>query len=99
MSIPDSINHGIKIEEEVLWRQDLPVEEIPIDELEYNLDICYLEQLWTDDWNLSPRMLIESYDKETFHATKSEEADLQYPIEIYYYKDKRIILDGVHRFT
>ncbi|MBP7848036.1 hypothetical protein KAZ66_03865 [Candidatus Woesebacteria bacterium] len=45
MSIPDSINHGIKIEEEVLWRQDLPVEEIPIDELEYNLDICYLEQL------------------------------------------------------
>lgn len=78
---------------------EIPAEEIEIAEIEYNLDIPYLEQEGTDDWNLTPRMLVENFEREKLHAKKVEEADLKYPIEIYLHQGKWIILDGVHRFS
>lgn len=99
MPIPEIINIGFKIDEPKLWAVDLPVEEIYISDIEYNLDIPYLEKIGSDDWNLTPRMLIDNFDKELLHAKKVDEADLKYPIEIYLHKGKWIILDGVHRFT
>jgi len=44
-------------------------------------------------------MLIDNFSYETKHAQKIEKADISYPIEIYNFKEKRIILDGVHRYT
>ena len=99
MSLPDILDVGFKTDEPKLWAVDIPVEEIPTSEIEHNLDIPYLEQEGTHDWNLTPRMLIENFDKEPFHAKKVNEVDLKYPIEIYLHKGKWIILDGVHRFT
>ncbi len=99
MPLPDALNIGFKTDEPKLWAMEIPVEEIDISELEHNLDIPYLEQEGTDDWNLSPRMLIQNYDKEISHAKQTENADLKYPIEIYKHKGKWIILDGIHRFT
>jgi len=99
MTLPDILNTGFKTDEPKLWAVDILVEEIAISKIEYNLDIPYLEQEGTDDWNLTPRMLIENFDKEFFHAKKVNEVDLNYPIEIYFHKEKWIILDGVHRFT
>jgi len=63
------------------------------------MDIPYREQEGTDDWNLTPRMCIENFEKEIWHAKKILEADLKYPIELYFHKGQWIILDGVHRFT
>lgn len=99
MTLPEILNIGFSINEAQLWAVDIPVEEIPISEIDYNLDIPYLEKMGTDDWNLSPRMLIENFDKERLHAKRTEKADLTYPIEIYNHQGKWIILDGVHRFT
>jgi hypothetical protein len=99
MPLPDILNIGFKINEPQLWAMNIPIEEIDISDIEYNLDIPYLEQVGTNDWNLSPRMLIENFKKETFHAKQVEKSDLKYPIEIYKHHDKWIILDGVHRFT
>lgn len=99
MSLPDILNTGFKTDEPKLWSVDIPIEDIPISEIEYNLDIPYLEQEGTHDWNLTPRMLIKNFDKELSHAKKINEIDLKHPIEIYLHKNKWIILDGVHRFT
>ena len=99
MARPEILNIGFQADEPKLWAVDIPVEEIPISEIEYNLDIPYLEEEGTNDWNLSPRNLIKNFDKEFFHSNKVNKADLQYPIEIYLHKGKWIILDGVHRFT
>lgn len=99
MPIPEILDTGFKIDEPKLWAMDIPVEEIDISELEHNLDILYLEQEGTDEWNLSPRMLIENFTEETSHAERVEKVDLKYPIEIYRHQGKWIILDGVHRFT
>lgn len=99
MPLPDILNIWFKIDEPKLRQEDLPIEEILLSEIENNMDIPYREQEGTDDWNLTPRMCIENFKKEVWHAKKVVEADLQYPIELYFHKDQRIILDGVHRYT
>ena len=63
MPLPEILNIGFKTDEAKLWAIDIPVEEIDISEIDHNLDIPYLEQEGTDDWNLTPRMLIENFDK------------------------------------
>lgn len=99
MPIPAEINTGFKIEEELLWKEEIPVEEIPLEDLAHNLNILYLESIGTDDWNMSPRMLLENFEREIPHATKVNNADMSYPIELYFFKGQWIILDGVHRYT
>lgn len=97
--IPYEIDLWFRINEEVLWAIDRSVEELPFHILKHNLDIPYFESIGTDDWNLTPRMLIDNFDKEMPHATTVNNADISFPIEIYYFRDQWIILDGVHRFT
>ncbi len=99
MPLPKILDIGFKIDEPKLWAMDIPVEMMNLSELNHNLDIPYLEQEGTNDWNLTPRMLIEHFDTELRHAHQTEQADLRYPIEIYKHKNTWIILDGVHRFT
>lgn len=99
MWLPEILNIGFKTDEPKLRKVKLPIEEISISEIENNLDIPYREKEGTDDWNLTPKMCIENFEKEIRHAKKTLEADLQYPIELYFHKDQWIILDGVHRFT
>lgn len=99
MPWPEILNTWFKIDEPKLWATNISVEEINIQEMDHNLDIAYLEKEGTDEWNLTPRMLIKNFEKEFSHAKKVEKADIKYPIEIYNHKWKRIILDWVHRFT
>ncbi len=99
MPFPDILNTEFKTDEPKLWAVDIPIEEISISELAPNLDIPYLEQEGTDDWNLTPRMLIDNFDTEPTHASRVNQVDLSYPIDIYNHKGTWIILDGVHRFT
>ena len=96
---PKEIDIGFKVDYKKLWNLDIPAEEIDISELECNLDFPYLEQENTDDWNLTPRMLIENFEKEISHAKKVKETDLNYPIEIYFHNGNWIILDGIHRYV
>jgi hypothetical protein len=97
---PPILDIGFHIDEPKLWaRWDIPVEEIDIQDIMYNADIPYLEHEWTNDWNMTPEELIENFENESSHAEKVLQADLQYPIELYFFKWKWIILDGVHRFT
>lgn len=101
MSIPEEIDFGFRInhKEPALWALDIPIEEIDLKLLDSNLDIPYLEKEGTNEWNLSPRMLIENFDKEHSHRKKVENADISHPIEIYFFKGSWKILDGVHRYT
>lgn len=100
MKIPDILNYWFKIDEPKLWAiTTIPVEEIFIADIEYNMDIPYLEKEGSDDWNLTPRMLIEDFANQPSHAWAVNRADTTYPIELYLHQDKWIILDWVHRFT
>ncbi|MEK7447333.1 MAG: hypothetical protein AAB632_00820, partial [Patescibacteria group bacterium] len=80
-------------------RSSSRTEEINISELSYNFSIPYLEMENTDDWNLSINQLLENLKREVTHSEKMEKSDLKYPIDIYYFRDNWIILDGVHRLA
>lgn len=97
MSKPKEIDFGFMYESPKIWKLDIPTEEIPISELESNLDIAYLEKEGTDDWNLTVRELITNPEKEPAHYEKVKNAQLEYPIEIYFFDGSWKILDGVHR--
>lgn len=96
---PVEIDIPYKFKDTLLYDIDLPVEDVLIDSLVNNMDICYLERERTDDWNLSPRELIANFATEKTHARRVEAVDLSFPICIYFYKDRWIILDGVHRYV
>jgi hypothetical protein len=101
MPKPEILNTGFKIDEPKLWAVDLPVEEILISEIEYNSEIPYLEKEGTDDWNLTPLMLVKNSDAEPSHRERMDRVNLKFPIDIYRNDNfnKWIILDGVHRYS
>lgn len=94
---PKEIDLGFRIDDTKLWDLDIPTEEIPISDLEFNFDIPYLEKEGTDDWNLSISELIRDFDKENTHAKRVKGVDLSFPIHVYNLNGNWIILDGVHR--
>lgn len=97
MTRPKEIDFGFKHEDSKIWKLDIPAEEIPIAELESNLDIPYLEKEGTDDWNLTLRELITNPEKEPSHYQRVKSVQLKYPIQIYFFDGSWKILDGVHR--
>lgn len=99
MKKPEAIDLPFKINFKKLWALDLPVQRLDIADLRFNFDIPYLEKEGTDDWNLSINYLIEHLDTEISHAEKIKKADMSYPIDIYFFKENWIILDGVHRLA
>ena len=98
MPRPKEIDFGFVHEDSKIWELDIPSEAIPIYELEHNLDIPYLDKKGTDDWNLTLRELITHPDNEPGHYEKIKDAQMEYPIEIYFFNGSWKILDGVHRF-
>lgn len=98
MSKPKEIDFGFIHEDSKIWKLDIPSEEMPISELEPNLDIAYLDKEGTDDWNLTLRELINAPEKEPGHYEKIKTVEMEYPIEIYFFRGSWKILDGVHRF-
>lgn len=99
MTKPKEIDYAFRIDHKKLWALDLPVEDIMIKDLSDNFSIPYLEKEGTDDWNLTISDLLDNLNDEPSHAEKMEKSDLKYPIDIYFYRNSWIILDGIHRLA
>lgn len=79
--------------------EDLPIQDIHINDLTWHFDMPVWERDETDDWNLTPWEVIRNFKGTSEHRKKIEEADTAYPIILSKYKDKLIILDGIHRLV
>ncbi len=97
MPKPKEIDFGFIHEDSKTWDLDISSEEMAIEKLESNLDIAYLDKEGTDDWNLTLRELINTPEKQPGHYQKIKNAEMKYPIKIYFFKGSWKILDGVHR--
>jgi hypothetical protein len=78
---------------------DLPVVDFEIDKLIWNFDLPFWEKDETDDWNLTPRDVINKIDGSAGHQERVDQADLQFPILLLNKEDKWLIIDGVHRLV
>lgn len=82
-----------------VWALDEPVTEMPIEELLWHFDVPFWDSEGTDEYNLSPKRLLEDPEKEPTHWEKIQKADTAYPIDIMENKGKWLILDGLHRLV
>lgn len=77
-----------------------PITEINIEELKWNLNLPFWEEEWINDWNLTPREVIEHPEYHKNHYQRIKKSDLNYPICITKNKyDKWFVLDGTHRLA
>lgn len=82
---------------EKLWALELPVEEIPIEELAWHLDLPFF---WQPDlpFSLKPSDVLKSPDKYEYRMGRIMGVDENFPIHIIFWKERWVILDGLHRF-
>lgn len=88
--------YSIDWDVEALWALELPVEDFPVSELLWHLDV----PLWPADgvgYRLSPRRVIAAPEIHRVEFDRMRAADARYPIEITYHLERWMILDGVHR--
>ncbi len=89
----------VYVDESKLRDLDIPVRQMQLVELEWLLDLPVWEMDGTDDWNLSPRDVLEGKPNSSTHKSVIENADLSHAIVIIHNRGKWIILDGFHRLA
>ena|SRR5260221_14790209 len=82
-----------------VWKLDLPIIDMDINELIWHFDIPFWEKEDTDDYNLTPWQVIKKEKGTIQHRKKIEKADIKYPIDIMENKGRWLILDGLHRLV
>ena len=85
-------------EEEKVWALDLPVEEIPVSDLEWHFDVPFWF-LPGGYYDLKPRDVINNPKDHLLEYGRTMASDLTYPLDIMYWKGKWLLLDGLHRLV
>ena len=83
-------------ENEKVWKLDIPVIEMDIEDLMWHFDVPFH---WHRGgiYNLTSREIIEHPEKHKEEYERTLKADLKYPIDIMENKGRWLILDGLHR--
>ncbi|MGV8142254.1 MAG: hypothetical protein ACP5NS_01305 [Candidatus Pacearchaeota archaeon] len=83
-------------EEEKVWKLEVPVTEVDINELMWHFDIPFH---WHEGevYNLTSKEIINNPKKYKEEYERTMKADLKYPIDIMENKGRWLILDGLHR--
>jgi len=83
-------------DESKVWKLDIPVTKMDINELIWHFDIPFL---WINGgvYNLTPNEVIKNLTQYPAEYDRTIKADMQYPIDIMENKGRWLILDGLHR--
>lgn len=90
--------YSIDWDVEAIWRLNLPTEEFPFRELAWHLDA----PVWPDGekrYCVTPRQVLDEPQRFKAEADRIENASLEYPIDVFFNRDRWMILDGVHRLA
>ena len=79
----------------------LPIQEqeFRMEDLVWHLDIPVWAKDGTDDWNLTPRNVIDKTEGSAGHYERMMKSDTQFPLLLRRYNERLVIVDGVHRLT
>jgi hypothetical protein len=98
-NIIDEVGFDFDWDSKKVWILNIPVTEMDIKELIWHFDIPFWELDDSDDYNLTPRSVINNDIGTKEHRKKIEEADTSHPIDIMQNKGRWLILDGLHRLV
>lgn len=84
-------------DESKVWRLDIPVEDMLIEELTWHFDVPFLWNRPDGFYDINPRWVIEEPEKYAAEYERTMRADINYPIDIMFWRGRWLILDGLHR--
>ncbi len=84
-------------DERKVWGLNVPIEEISIESLIWHFDIPFYWSKPDGYYDVTPREVINHPEKHSGEYTRTMQADTRYPIDIIHWKERWLILDGLHR--
>lgn len=95
--IIDKVGFDFRWDNRKVWALEIEPEEMPVSELEWILDIPFLAVDTDWGYELTAREVLENPDKYPYQIERTKKADIRYPIDIMWNKERWLILDGLHR--
>ena len=86
-------------EDEKLWALDIPTSKLNIKDLEWHFDCPFWEHDNGERFTITPRNVLKREEGTQAEQDKVKNADTSFPIDIYFNRDKWLILDGIHRLV
>lgn len=77
----------------------IPITDVSLEKLQWHFDMPVWDKDGTDDWNLTPKQVMEKAEGTSTHQKRVHDADTTHPIIVTEYKSRLVILDGVHRLV
>ena len=81
-----------------IWKMDLPVEELPVSEVAWHLDLPLWEYRGQQN-SISPRDVLRHPARHRREYLEIMETELGYPVEVMWWNERWMLLDGVHRLA
>jgi hypothetical protein len=97
-NVIEEVGFDFHWDNEKLWKLDIPVEEVSIDELLWHMDIPF----WSSRegyYDLTPQNVLHLPEKYKEEVERVDKADLTYPLDIMFWKSRWVLLDGLHRLV
>lgn len=84
-------------DERKVWKLDVPTEDMPIDELTWHFDIPFIWSKPSGFYDVKPREVIGNLGLHPEEYRRTMDTDTSYPIDVMFWKERWLILDGLHR--
>ena len=83
---------------ERLWALDLPYRRLELEELHWHLELPWWSRggVW---FQVIPKDFLADPRAHPEHADRVANADLSYPLHVVFRRQRRLILDGIHRLA
>lgn len=76
-----------------LWNLELVTSEVPIQQIDWILEY----PIWYMDTHPIPNSILQNPELDPDHWKRIQASDLNYPLHVLNWKNRLLILDGVHR--
>ncbi len=96
-AIIQEVGFDFSWDERKVWTLDVPTEVTSIDELMWHLDIPFIWSRPDGFYDVKPQEVIDQPQEHPEEYNRTMEADTNYPIDIMFWRDRWLILDGLHR--
>jgi len=84
-------------DERKVWDLNVPTEDIPMTDLIWHFGIPFIWSKPDGYYDVTPQQVIDHPDQFPEEYRRTLAADTQYPIDIMYWRNRWLILDGLHR--
>lgn len=84
-------------DEKKVWQLDYPVEEIPISELTWHFDVPFIWSKPDGYYDVKPSEVVNHPENHHEEYERTVQSDTSYPIDVMFWKERWLILDGLHR--